>query len=137
MITVYNCNHYISHMLYDQTLMNHVYTQKTLITSQLSIEWFIKYVKQQYKCEIKIIWLNKETALCTEFKKITADERLIIKRSLSYTQILNEVAEKSERVIINKFYYLWIIANLFKNLWSESSKLTDYLLNRISIYRLK
>ena len=45
MITVYNHDHYISHMLCDQTLMNHVYMQKTLITSQLSIKWFIKYVK--------------------------------------------------------------------------------------------
>ena len=36
--SVYNQNYYISHFLYDQTLINHVYTQKIKIRNLLIIE---------------------------------------------------------------------------------------------------
>ena len=90
--------------------------QKIKIKSLLTIEQFIKYVKQQYECKIKIIQFNSKVTLHEEFKTETADEKLIIEKSLFYTQTLNEAVKRSNEIIIIKFCCLQIAANLSENL---------------------
>jgi predicted translin family RNA/ssDNA-binding protein len=100
MSTVYNSNRYISHIVYDWTALNYLYTQQIKTQSLQTLKQFVKYMATRYRYTVHFVHLNRETTLLSNFKKWADIKEITIERSLSYTAEQNSAAEQSEGVII-------------------------------------
>ena len=99
---IYNQHCYVSHFMCDQTLMNHVHTQKSKSESDQIIQQFMIYVKKQYECIVQIIQINSETFLSKEFENQMNKESVTIEQSSFYMQAQNEAIEQLSALIMIK-----------------------------------
>jgi hypothetical protein len=86
--------------------------------------------ERQYNLSVKILKLNRETSLLTNFENWASKKGIIIKQLPLYTLDQNGAAERSGGVLIARATSLQIEANFPETLWPEIYCTASYLINR-------
>jgi hypothetical protein len=84
MISVYNEDKWVNHIICDRTEMNHVYIQCSKNENLSTMMCFERFVFRCYKYRIKIIHLDSKISMIKDFERWVAEKEIIIERLFSY-----------------------------------------------------
>ena len=126
----YNGDQWALHFVDDFSSMNFAKTLPSKAGLLESVKEFVQFIKTRYDCTVRILHMDNESSLRTQFVNWTQEMGITVEFTAPYSPSQNGRAERAGGMILARMRALALESKLPKRLWPEIIKAAIYLINR-------